>query len=154
MNAPQHEPHVCTLLSAAGATALSAVWYAALMPQSFDFFLDTTVTVERGGYAGRRSHPQAEPETCVLTPSEAAVIVQLVSARVALRAGDFDGVAVLHVDKAVERARQKLDVRLGRYRWRSIHTLRGDARTTKRYQFNPPADLTWGVVVPLIRSSE
>ena len=36
------------------------------------------------------------------------------------------------VDKVVERARRKLDVRLGRYRWRAIRTLAGATPEAKR----------------------
>lgn len=51
------------------------------------------------------------------------------------------------MERLVERARQKLNVRLGRYKWRAIQTLAGDTPEAKRWQFKPPEGMAWAVVL-------
>ena len=52
--------------------------------------------------------------------------------------------------KQVEAARRVVDVRLGRYQWRSIQLLKEDDRQANRYVFNPPDGLRFAVLRPLI----
>lgn len=73
--------------------------------------------------------------------------MELITTGRSLRAGDFKTVAVNAVDKVVEHARRKLDVRLGRYEWRAIHTLKGATPEAKRWQFRGEAPGRWAVIV-------
>lgn len=52
--------------------------------------------------------------------------------------------------KVFETARRKADVRIGRYEWRSFATHRTPADPEmKEYQFLPPSDLKYCVIIPL-----
>ena len=139
---------VCEVVDQDGRRSLSAAGYVALVADTsqFDLFLDTTVAVEGGGHRGSRRLPDGTVEEVVLTKHEAAAIIELVTTGRALRAGDFKTVTVNAVDKVVERARRKLDVRLGRYEWRAIHTLAGATPEAKRWQFRGAGVGRWAVV--------
>jgi hypothetical protein len=138
----------CFVIDNDGRRALDAAQYRALVARAreLDLFLDTTVTVDGGAHRGVRRDDAGGVEEAALTKHEAAAIVELISARKALRAGDFATVAVNAVDKVVERARSKIDVKQGRYKWRAIHTLAADTPTAKRWQFNPPSEMRFAIV--------
>ena len=66
-----------------------------------------------------------------------------------LRASEIGGLnAFGSPDKQVEAARRALDVKIGRYEWRSTKLLRGDDRRAKRYLFQPPVGLRWVLLRP------
>jgi hypothetical protein len=78
----------------------------------------------------------------------AQALVELATTGHALREGDFKTLGVNDVERVVERARKKIDVRLGRYEWRAVHTLAGDVPEAKRLQFRPGEGVRWVLVVP------
>jgi hypothetical protein len=143
-------PTVCVVIDHDGQRTLTADEYRALVARArdLDLFVDTTVTVDGGAHRGLRRDDDGGVDETPLTKHEAAAIVELISTRKALRAGDFATVAVNAVDKVVERARSKIDVKQGRYKWRAIHTLAADTPEAKRWQFNPPPELQYAVVYP------
>lgn len=143
-------PAVCVVIDHEGRRALNADEYRALVARAreLDLFVDTTVTVDGGAHRGLRRDSAGDVEEAALTKHEAAAIVELISTRKALRAGDFATVAVNAVDKVVERARSKIDVKQGRYKWRAIHTLAADTPEAKRWQFNPPPTLRFALAAP------
>lgn len=142
-------PVVCEVLDGQGRRPLTAAAYAELVAEaeSFDLFLDTTTATRGGSYPGLRRLEDGTVERVALTKHEAAVIVELVTTGRALRAGDFKTLTVGAVDKVVEHARRKLDVKFGRYEWRAIHTLQGASKEAKQWQFRPEGLGRWGVVV-------
>lgn len=141
-------PPVCVVIDHEGQRALSAHEYRSLVARAgeLDLFLDTTITVDGGAHRGLRRDDAGAVDETALTKYEAAAIVELISTRRALRAGDFATVGVNAVDKVVERARSKIDVKQGRYKWRAIHTLAADTPEAKRWHFNPPDRLRFAVV--------
>jgi hypothetical protein len=152
---PAREPYgvaavVCVVVDQDGTRPLTAAEYHALVARAgeLDLFIDTTVTVEGGAHRALRRDDAGVVEEAALTKHEAAALVELITTRKALRAGDFSTVSANAVDKIVERARRKVDVSLGRYEWRAIHTLRADTPEAKRWQFNPPARLRWAALLP------
>ena len=139
---------ICIVVDHDGRRALTAEEYMALVARAaeLDLFIDTTITVDGGGHRGARRDDRGAAEETVLSKHEAAALVELISTRRALRAGDFASVGVNAVDKVIERARSKVDVKQGRYKWRAIHTLAADTPEAKRWQFNPPRQLRFAVV--------
>jgi hypothetical protein len=143
-------PAVCVVIDHEGQRALNADEYRALVARArdLDLFVDTTVTVDGGAHRGLRRNDAGEVEEAALTKHEAAAIVELISSRKALRAGDFGSVGVNAVGKVVERARSKIDVKQGRYKWRAIHTLAADTPAAKRWQFNPAPEFRFALAIP------
>jgi hypothetical protein len=140
----------CLVIDNDGRRALDAAEYRALVARAreLDLFIDTTVTVDGGAHRGLRRGDDGVVQEAALTKHEAAAIVELISTRKALRAGDFGRLSLNAIDKVVERARSKIDVKQGRYKWRAIHTLAADTPEAKRWQFNPPRELHYAVVHP------
>jgi hypothetical protein len=140
----------CIVIDNDGRRALDAAEYRALVARAreLDLFVDTTVTVEGGAHRGLRRDDDGVVQEAALTKHEAAAIVELISTRKALRAGDFGSLSLNAIDKVVERARSKVDVKQGRYKWRAIHTLAADTPQAKRWQFNPPSGLRFAVAQP------
>jgi hypothetical protein len=138
----------CIVIDNDGKRALDAAEYRALVARAreLDLFVDTTVTVDGGAHRGLRRDDDGVVREAALTKHEAAAIVELISTRKALRAGDFASLSLNAIDKVVERARSKIDVKQGRYRWRAIHTLAADTPEAKRWQFNPPRELRFAIV--------
>ncbi len=142
---------MCVVVDQDGRRPLTAEEYMALVARApdLDLFIDTTITVDGGRHRGVRRDDRGVTEETALTKHEAAALVELISTRKALRAGDFASVGVNALDKIVERARSKVDVKQGRYKWRSIHTLAADTPEAKRWQFNPPSSLLFAIAAPL-----
>jgi hypothetical protein len=143
------QPTVCVLHENGGRRELTATQYRQIVDQAAqcDLFVDTTAVVKRGGVRAGKRTPDGRHEEVVLTRNEAAAIVELVTAGRALRRGDFRQIAASHVNKIVEHARRKLDVALGRYEWRTIHTIKGSVPAAKGFVFRPPEGLRWAVIV-------
>jgi hypothetical protein len=140
----------CIVIDNDGRRALDAAEYRALVARAreLDLFLDMTITVDGGAHRGLRRDDDGAVQEAGLTKHEAAAIVELISTRKALRAGDFGSLSLNAIDKVVERARSKIDVKQGRYKWRAIHTLAADTPEAKRWQFNPPPHLRFAVASP------
>src|SRR5690606_42151746 len=111
-------------------------------------FLDATRKAGGSRYRGGRLDGDTFHEE-FLTHNEAQAIIELVRTGRPLRAGEFDSLNLNNMDRLVERARKKLDVRLGRYAWRAIHTLTGDSPEANRWQFRPDQLTRWAVLAPL-----
>jgi hypothetical protein len=144
----------CIVIDNDGRRALDAAEYLALVARAreLDLFVDTTVTVDGGAHRGLRRDDDGVVQEAALTKHEAAAIVELISTRKALRAGDFGSLSLNAIDKVVERARSKIDVKQGRYKWRAIHTLAADTPEAKRWQFNPPPGFDFAAIFPLDQS--
>jgi hypothetical protein len=149
---PPAAPAVCVVHDHDGRRELTVAGYQALVARAgdFDLFIDTTVTAERGGHRALRRDLQARSEETSLTRHEAAVLVELITTRRAMRSGDFPSVEVNALAKVIERARRKVDVSLGRYAWRAIHTIASGLPEAKRWQFNPPEALCFALIVPRV----
>lgn len=115
----------------------------------FDLFVDMTRVVEGSRHPASRRDPEEGVQPSSLTRNEAAAVVELVRARAPLAQRDFKKVSVSSMRKLIDAVRGNVDVSEGRYRWRSIHTLKGDTPETKRWAFRPPADLRFAVLAPL-----
>jgi len=146
---PTADPAVCVVVDQDGRRTLSSREYQQLVAHAdeYDLFIDTTVTIEGGGHRGGRRTGTGEWEEVSLTKHEAAVLVELITTRKALRTGDFKTVSVNHVGKTVEHARKKIDLSLRTREWRSIHTLPGDVREAKRWVFNPAPSIRWAALI-------
>lgn len=142
---------VCVMHDMAGLHELTARQYREVVARvaMYDLFVDMTAAVDGGGYRGVRKNPDGTTDDVVLTKLEAAVIFELASTGRPLRAGEIKGVDVEDVEQLIERARRKVDVRLGRYKWRALHTLAGGRQKPKRWRFVPSSNLQWCVVVPV-----
>jgi hypothetical protein len=114
-----------------------------------DLFIDMISPLQTGRYRATRRNTDGTVEEVTLTGSHAAVLTELISKRKPLAARQLNMVDVFHPDKAVELARSKVDVKLGRYQWRAFHTLPAITKEAKRFVFNPPADLCFTVLLPL-----
>jgi hypothetical protein len=141
------EPSVCIVHDCGGRRELMAAQYRELLENvdHYDLFLDMTTVTTGGGYRGRRRDLDGVATEVVLTRNEAAVVVELAAAGRALRPGEFKSVTANHVDKLVERARRKIDVPLGRYQWRAIHTMKGSVPEAKAYQFRAGPSVSWSM---------
>ncbi|HMA93245.1 MAG TPA: hypothetical protein VKP30_11200, partial [Polyangiaceae bacterium] len=144
------EPAAYVAYSERGYEVLTAVERRERLSElsQYDLFLDTTEVAEQGRYRAGKRDVDGTVESVLLPLNEAAVLVELVQAPGPLESRQFRSVLVSHVEKLVERARSKIDVRLGRYNWRSIQTI----RATKAYQFRPPPNMKWLVLVELRES--
>jgi hypothetical protein len=142
------ESVVCVVHDNDGRRELTAGQYRDLLESvdEYDLFLDMTTVTTGGGYRGRRRDLDGAATDVVLTRNEAAVVVELAAAGRALRPGEFKSVTASHVDKLIERARRKIDVQLGRYQWRAIHTIKGSVPEAKTFMFQAASELRWGVV--------
>ncbi|MGE0328222.1 MAG: hypothetical protein AB7K71_17805 [Polyangiaceae bacterium] len=140
----------CILYCEAGTRELTVNGYNDVIAQSesMDLFLDATRTSDGSRYrGGRRDGDSFVLE--FLTHNEAQAIIELVRTGRPLRAGEFDSLSLNNMDRLIERARKKLDVRLARYSWRAIHTIRGDQDHPNRWQFRPDQLSRWAVLAPL-----
>jgi hypothetical protein len=143
-------PTFCATFDNDGRRMLTAPEYRERVGRGaeFDLFIDLMTTVDgRGFRAGRRNLELVYEET-TLTKLEAAVLVEIITTARALRAGDFTTINASSTDKIIERARRKVDVRLGRYDWRAIHTVSTSTQEGKRWQFLPHDGMKWCVLFP------
>jgi hypothetical protein len=148
---PRYPPPCCILVDAEGAREIDDETYRSVLERAveLDLFLDLTRTVEAGRHpTGRRENGKAVPSS--VTAAEGRAYAELVERRQPLRAAELQSVdGKNHPVKLIESARRELDVRLGRYKWRSTELLRGDTSEANRYQFRPPEDLRWALLRPL-----
>lgn len=142
----------CRLLDQNGDRPISESEYRAIKNNADDrdLFIDTTTTIDAGRHpAGRRDLKGTYKETA-LTPNEARLLIALISTRKSMSLHELRSLGPDHPDKVIERARRKVDVKLSRYNWRAIHTLRGDGiPESKQYSFNPPAEMSSAVLLPI-----
>ncbi|HMA91991.1 MAG TPA: hypothetical protein VKP30_04855, partial [Polyangiaceae bacterium] len=133
-----------------GRRGLAFAEYKRLIDQTlaYDLFVDMTEAGGSGGYRAGRRHPDGRHEELTLTPSEAAVVVELILAGRALRIGEIRSVLSNDISKIIERGRRKIDIPIGRFEWRMIHTLKASSREAKAYLFRPPEGARWAVVLP------
>ncbi len=147
------EVPLCVALTNQGAQRLTRVEYEELRSraETFDLFVDTLLAGEGGRYlASRREGAEVVREG--LSAHEAAALIELVEARAPLRPAQiasFRQASIGHPEKVIEALRRKVDTRIGRFEWRSLHTLRGDTPDAKLYHFAPPAGLRFVLLRPL-----
>lgn len=142
-------PVQCVVYSHNGRQELTSTELRNLVadPSQYDLFLDLTDLGEGGRHRANKRNSAGKAESVLLSRNEALALVELVQAGRSLEPRDFRSVVVSHVVKLVERARNKIDIKHGRYTWRAIKTQRG----TKAFRFQPPATMKWLVVVELER---
>jgi hypothetical protein len=142
----------CRMFDQNGDRPITESEYRAIQNQADDrdLFIDMTTTIDAGRHpAGRRDLNGTYEETAV-TPNEAMLLVTLISARRPMSLHDLRALGPDHPDKIIERARRKADVKLSRYNWRAIHTLRGNGTPElKQYSFNPPVGMSFVVLLPI-----
>lgn len=114
-----------------------------------DLWIDMTNALEAGRFRAGRRLLDGTHEEVVLPRNHAAAIAELAECRLALQPRDFVSIELVDAARVVQRARRAVDVRLSRYTWRSIHTLRGETPGAKRYLFNPPQDLLFAILKPI-----
>ena len=122
---------------------------SSLVKKSIDLFIDMISPLQTGQYRAMRRNIDGTVDEVTLTGSHATVLTALISKRRPLATHQLNMVDVFHPDKAVELARSKVDVKLGRYQWRAFHTLPAITKEAKRFVFNPPSDLCFAVLLPL-----
>lgn len=144
------EPIVAEVFESTGKRGLSAAACLQLVEQraTFDLFLDLTRVVEGSRHLASKREASGEVMEASLSRHEAEAAAELIRRRLPLGQGEFETISVQAPRKLIERMRQVLDVRQGRYEWRAIHTIRGDTAETRRWHFKPPATLKFAVLVP------
>lgn len=147
---PTSSKTTCILYSEAGERELTLTEYNDVLAESesMDLFLDATRKAGGSRYRGGRLDGDTFHEE-FLTHNEAQAILELVRTGRPLRAGEFDSLSLNNMERLIERARKKLDVRLARYSWRAFHTLTGDTPQANRWQFRPDQLRRWAVLAPL-----
>jgi hypothetical protein len=86
-----------------------------------------------------------------VTAVQAAAYAELMTCGRPVRAPELRSLrGVNNPEKFIEAARVALDMKLGRYDWRSTKLLRGDSPAAKRYCFRPPEGLRWALLQPLV----
>lgn len=143
----------CLLIGDEGRRPISDGEYREVVAEieAFDLFVDTMAKVERGRYRASKRLEDGTHEAGTLSFEQAHAIVELVERRRPMRAAELQALSSYgSPHKQVEAARRVVDVRLGRYQWRSIQLLREDDRQANRYVFNPPDGLRFAVLRPLI----
>jgi hypothetical protein len=151
---PYHSPPhpFCRLLDHNGDRPITQAEYRAIQSQADgrDLFIDMTTTIDAGRYRAARRNLDGTYEEDALTPNEARLLIALISTQRPMSLLELRALGPDHPDKVIERARRKVDVKLSRYNWRAIHTLRGDsAPESKQYSFNPPEGMSFAVLVPV-----
>ncbi|HEU4406812.1 MAG TPA: hypothetical protein VFS43_16210 [Polyangiaceae bacterium] len=150
---PAARASLCRALTDRGERALDRAAYDAFLrdeAHAFDFVLDA-VDVSRGRHATAwRRDERGGLERVELTRHEAEALAELVERAAVTRAGELACLRAAGVHDAVrvvERARQKVDVRVARYAWRAFATIggRGDERA---YHFAPPPGFRYACLLP------
>lgn len=142
----------CVLIDASGHRTLDAAGYQAFVARAaseLDLFLDLTSPVNAGRHpTGRRENGKYIEES--LTAVQAAAYAELMTCGRPVRAPELRALrGVNNPEKFIEAARVALDMKLGRYDWRSTKLLRGDSPAAKRYCFRPPEGLRWALLQPI-----
>lgn len=144
-------PLTRTVLERAGERRVTDVEYAAILDGTADLVIDLTATSDGGGHPAH-TRARGRRRTVSLPARQALALVELVrAAGRPLRAAELRSMREAEVrdpERLVEIARKAIDVPLGRYEWRSFHTVRGATPEAKAYAFRPPPDMTYAVVVP------
>jgi hypothetical protein len=149
--APYPARAYCVALDSNGQRALDAPAYRAITASAseYDLFLDLTQTV----HAGRHPTSRREGGRAIagsVTAAQGAAYAELMERGQPLRAAELRALdGIQHPEKFIEAARRELDVRVGRYNWRSTVLLRRDSPEAKRYWFCPPEGLRWVLLRPL-----
>lgn len=146
-------PAFCVLVDPDGAREIDEGAYRQVLASAeteLDLLLDLTTTVSAGRHPTGRRGDGAFIKGSV-TPQQGAAYAELMERQQAVRAAEIRALdGVNHPEKLIEAARRELDVKLGRYEWRSTELLRGDTPEAKRYWFRPPEGLRWALLRPLV----
>ncbi|MFH0903368.1 MAG: hypothetical protein V2A73_22295 [Pseudomonadota bacterium] len=146
----------CEVIDGACKRFIGEGEYRDLVAQAgdYDLFLDTMTKAEAGRHPGSRRLGDDAVERVALTNEEAQIVIELVERYAPLRASEIKVLGRFGMpEKRVEAARRAIDIKLGRYQWRAIQTLRGDDREAKRFLFNPPDGFRFAVVRPILATA-
>jgi hypothetical protein len=141
-------PGFCMLVGRGGRRAIREDEYRAIVDaRDLDLLIDMTGGGAGGTYPAARRDDSGRVSTASLSKNEALALVEIITAGRALRAGELRSIQVNAPAKVIEHARRKVDVSLGRRRWRALQTLPGPG--ANQYLFKPPADLRYALLLPL-----
>lgn len=136
----------CRIITSDGLEELNKDQYERLVSErkTYDIFIDGfTREVLRKG--------KARPK---LSPTEFAIICEYIESKAAMRPlGTKTGAGRSReaANKLFEKARNKIDTKLGRYKYLAFHTHKAPDPTMKSFQFDPPEDLTYCLITPNTR---
>jgi len=144
-------PAFCDILDRNGRAPLSQEKYGEVVGNaaSYDLFIDMTKTVEGGRYSAGRRTSDGQFEEVRLKKRLAAIWLEFVERRCALRPHQLNSVSVNRPDKLIEQARRELDVNISRYQWQSLHTGTEEGSEAKQFNFNPPDGFRMAILLPL-----
>jgi hypothetical protein len=147
-NRPQQA--YCRSITQQGRRLLSKTEYEILVKSKseYDMFIDGMT-----GHSLCREN-RATPRTAKLTPKELGILIDLIQADRPIRPSNTNtGGACLSPASACrlfEQARRKVDVKLGRYKYRAFRLHKSPSnRNLKAFEFVPPDDLRYCVIVPV-----
>jgi len=146
----------CVLIDASGRRTLEKAEYDAFVARAeddLDLFLDLASPVGAGRHpTGRRENGRYIQGS--VTALQAAAYAELMTCGRPVRAPELRSLRGVNTpEKFIEAARVALDMKLGRYDWRSTKLLRGDSPAAKRYCFRPPEGLRWALLQPIDATS-
>ena len=141
----------CTLVDGDGALAISESQYHEIIARrrDYDLLIDLVEPLGRGRWMVVKRDEGGEAVELALEYKGVAALARLVERRVPLRPAEMESLDVEQPCRLIERARAGADVRVGRYQWRSFHTLTELGERDKRYVFRPPAGFRYAVLRPL-----
>lgn len=146
----QQSQAYCRTIRREGRSTVTRVQYEEILSrcEDYDMFID--------GISGRAICKQCgdEPRASQLTPMERGILIDIILASkpkrpYRTRTGSSCA-SQSAANRVFEMARKKADVSLGRYEYRAFRTHRhATNRELKSYEFAPPDDLHYCVIVPV-----
>ncbi len=140
----------CRVITRSGLRRLTKDQYQALLRsrEDFDLFIDGM------SREARCREGRGAPRVSRLTPKELGILADYLEAARPLRPrATRTGSRCLSSESACrlfEAARRKVDVKLGRYAYRAFRLHRNPTdRRLKAYEFAPPAELTYCLILPV-----
>jgi hypothetical protein len=143
-------PDYCRVLTREGTATLRKPEYERIIRRRdhYGMFIDGMTRETLCGSNG------GDPRSATLTPREAGILVDVIQAGKPVRPhATRTGGACASPEAAsrlFEEARRKADVKLGRYEFRAFRTHRSPSnRKLKAFEFAPPDELEYCVIVPV-----
>lgn len=144
--AEEHPKGHCRIITHDGLEQLNKNEYESLVSEgkTYDIFIDGfTRQVLRKG--------KARPK---LSPTEFAILCEYIESKAAMRSlgtKTGGGRSREAANKLFEKARNKVDTKLGRYKYLAFRTHKATDPAMKSFQFDPPKDLTYCLIIPNTR---
>jgi hypothetical protein len=142
----------CRVLTHKRDRYLSHVQYEKLLARAegFDLFIDG-ITKQACSRNGAKKGIRRER----LTPAQYVMLGEYIVTRKIMRpVATTLGKKLASAEAALklfEKARRKVDVKVGRYRYRSFRLLKATCREANAFEFSPPKDLRFCLIVPIHR---